>query len=142
MPYWGYDLLKPVRRARYLRERGAALFGQLMLHWFIFCLYMVILPQLVLSPETLLSAKIWAYLGFTGCFALLIMAWLSYLSSCRQERIVVLNGVLSALLAVTYFYLAQFLSVDAITVNSGFCLLAGGLFLKMAYRQWCEADFS
>lgn len=36
LAYWGYDLLKPVKKNKYIKERGIMLLKHLFLYWIVF----------------------------------------------------------------------------------------------------------
>ena len=139
--FWGYELLKPVKKEPFILQHGFAMLMNLLLYWFLFILFFSILPGLVLENPFLNELKYWLYLFLTGSYAFVVFAWISYMSSLKSTRLMILNGLVLCLLSLLQFYEAANFPRFIILTNSTVCLLIGGIFIQATYRRWCRAEF-
>ncbi len=142
MAYWGYDLLRPVTREQYLRERGLVLALHLLVHW-LFLIWMVaVVPAWTLQPEIFSTARFWLNLSLTGIIALLTMAWLTGLSCVSSARLIILNGCLLGFVVLFFIYFSDVLPTAwLVAFNfSSLCLLIG--VVRLSYRYWLCKDMT
>ena len=141
MGYWGYDLLKPIRKNRYIKEKGIILIVHLLLYWLVFSICFAILPSLIFQSEVFVEKKYWGFIVLTGTFAFLVLSWLLLLSSSSKPKIVILNGIILCNIILFQFYFVATFSFETILSLNVICFLGGMFLLKKAYNAWCQKEF-
>ncbi|MBU0469255.1 MAG: hypothetical protein KKD07_06765 [Candidatus Omnitrophica bacterium] len=139
MMYWEYDSLKPIDKKTFILEKGYSFFRDLVLFWMLFVVYFAVISSLVLNAEILTTVKFWSYLFFTGTYGYLIMAWISYMSSCSKAKTVIFNGMCLCLLTMILMELSAF---DAVTiiVCAIASFVAGIIMLNITYARYCDKE--
>ncbi|MFC1704282.1 hypothetical protein ACFL1E_05850 [Candidatus Omnitrophota bacterium] len=141
LAYWGYDLLKPVKKNEYIKERGLILLAHLFLYWIVFCVCFAVVPSIIYQPEVFALQKFWGFIISTGIFSFMVFNWLSFLSCKSSLRVVIFNGIILSSIVLFQFYLAPKFSFGTIISISIVCLSLGFIFLKKAYYLWCQKEF-
>jgi hypothetical protein len=140
MPYWKYELLRPVQRRDYILERGFGLLGSLELFWLLLSLFVVVFPSLMLNPSALGTWRFWLYLAFTEAFCVLIFCVLLSLACLTQARKVIFYGIPFGFFILIEFYLIPFISAGSILFHLLFCYAILWRLLPAVYRQWLEKE--
>ena len=138
---WGYDLIKPVRKQRYMQEQAIVLLTNLFLYWLLFSICIAILPSIIFQPGVFMNPKFWAYLGLTGTVSFLVFCWLAFLSCVVDPTRVILNGIVLSVIVIFYFYTVPVLSFNVILSQALICTALWIMLLIQAYRAWCEKEF-
>jgi len=139
--YWGYDLLKPVKKESYVKERGVVVLRTLFSYWIVFIVCLVLIPNYVFKPEVLHTLKFWAFFLLTGTFSFLTLTWIAYLGCESDSKRVVIHGIILASLVLIYFSLMPAFSILEMVMSNVVCLTGGVILTKLAYRGWCEQEF-
>ncbi|MGE0268578.1 MAG: hypothetical protein AB7S78_09020 [Candidatus Omnitrophota bacterium] len=141
LDYAGHDLLKPVAKPQYIKERGLVLIAHWLTYWIIFSVCFALLPNIVFQPDIYLSAKFWGYLLLTGNVSFLVTAWLAWLSCSMDSRVVIINGIILSSLLIFQFYYASTFAGPLLVWNNVICLGAGLFLFRCAYWAWCRKEF-
>lgn len=141
LAYGGYDLIKPVTRPQYIKERGIVLTVHLFVYWFIFAVCFALLPNVLFKPDIYQSAQFWGFIALTGNFAFLVTAWLSWLSCSADSKMVIINGIILMTITIFQFYYAAGLSLAVLILNNAACLCGSILLFRNAYLAWCQKEF-
>jgi len=142
VPYWGYDLLKPVSRTDFVKEHGLILLCNLFIYWVILCLFFAVLPKTVHAPEHLLIPRFWAYLLVTGSYSFLVMAWMALMSRIQKPFLIVLHGIFLCSITSLQYMSSPFVTTAWEWLFTGFIYSVIALILlRAAYRRWCETEF-
>jgi len=141
MAYWGYDLLKPITKRHYFLERGIILLMHLFIYWLVFIICFALLPSIVFQPHVYKLPKFWGFLLLTGNFALFSTMWLTWISCLSDGRVIVLSGIIFSHIILFQFYFAASFSISMIIVMNIICFFFGGIFLRAAYKAWCQREF-
>lgn len=141
LAYGGYDLLKPVTRPQYIKERGVVLTAHLLTYWIIFAVCFALLPNIIFQPDIYRSAKFWGFLLLTGNCSFLVTAWLTWLSCSSDSRVVIINGIVLSSLLIFQFYYASTFAGPLLVWNNVICLGAGLFLFRCAYSAWCQKEF-
>ncbi len=139
--YWGYDLLKPIKKNQYMKERGIILIVHLLFYWLIFSLCFAILPSFVFQPEVFDEKKYWGFMLLTGTFAFLVLSWLALLSCSSKSKVVIINGIFLSNIILFQFYFSSRFNFEAIIWLNVICVVAGLVLLSKAYSAWCQKEF-
>ena len=139
MMYWGYDSLKPIDKKTFILEKGYSFFRDLALFWVLFVVYFAVISSVVLNAEILATVKFWSYLFFTGMYGFLIMAWISYMSSCPKAKTVIFNGMGLCLLTMMLMEMSVF-DVVQIIVCAIASFAAGMVMLNISYARYCDKE--
>ena len=140
MPYWKYELLKPIQRRDYILERGFGLLGSLELFWLLLSLFIVIFPSILLNPAALGTWRFWLYLVFTETFCVLIFSVLLSLICIKQTRKVIFYGIPFGFFIIIEFYLIPFVSARSILYHLLFCYVILWKLLPAVFRQWLKKE--
>ncbi len=134
--YWEYDLLRPVTRLHYIKERGTLLVIHLLAHWLLVVWFIALVPVAVFQPAVLATVKFWLYLSLTGLGALLVLAWLAALSCTDKARIILGNGLILGVTLLFFVYYTESFTTGRLAVANIFMLAGTMLFLRGAVRGW------
>lgn len=141
MGYWGYDLLKPVKKEQYVKEQGIILLTHLLFYWLVFNLCFALLPSLILQPEVFNEKTYWGFIILTGTFSFMVLAWLVLLSGSSQSWTIVIHGILLSHIMMFLFYFASRLNFEAIMGLNALCVAVGIIMLNKARFAWCQKEF-
>ncbi|MCR4337537.1 MAG: hypothetical protein NUV91_07010 [Candidatus Omnitrophica bacterium] len=137
---WGRELLFPMERKRFIKEKGMNLLIQIYLLWLFLFILIILLPYMLLMPEFLMTAKFWSEILLTACFPLAGFGALTSLRdlSPRQSAFAFLGIV-----TITIFQMMQIKNLDVpiLLMESFAWLFIGVLLIKMSYHKWCQTEF-
>ncbi|MDP2653479.1 MAG: hypothetical protein Q8Q08_05540 [Candidatus Omnitrophota bacterium] len=139
--YLGYDLLKPVRKTRFLLERGALLSMDFACYWLLFAVYFALLPAKILSPDLLTAWKLWAFLLLAGGFGFFSLQWIVYMAALTSPKKVIFNGLFSCALTQVEFMLVPHLAADDMVIHAIVWLIGATWFQKLGYDRWKGGEF-
>lgn len=141
LAYCEYDLLKPVTREQYYKERGIILLWQLLGYWLIFAVCFAILPNIIYSPELFASVKFWMFLLLTANVALMLTVWLVWLACISNQKAVLVSGFALSNVLMFQFYYSEIFSVNVIFVSNLLCVGIILILIRKAFRAWCQKEF-
>ena len=142
MAYLSYDLLKPVRKAQFMKERGAVLLQDFLVYWMLFVIYFAVGPNQILQPEVLATGKFWSYLFLTFSYGIMSLAWIAYMAALTSTRSVIINGILSCSLTQVEFMVVGYLPMEVMVINALVCAAGGVVLTVMAYQRWCGKELA
>lgn len=140
MAYWEFDLMRPVSKQQYLWERGVVYLLNFCMYWFVLIVCFAVFPAIINRPEMLTSGKFFGFLLLTGTFALLVMAWLTWLSCSSNAKEVIFHAFVIGSVILLQYYCAPGLTSRTLVYVNGICLCGGIMFLRKAYLAWCQKE--
>ena len=141
MAYWGYDLLKPISKVQYIKERGVLLFISLFLYWSLFSICFAFLPSIIYKPDVFVLKKFWGFMLLTWSFSFMLLSWIIWLSSKSNTRVFILNGIILGSITLFQFYLAPKSTIGMIVIANTIYLLMGATLLKFGFQAWSKKEF-
>lgn len=139
--FWAYDILRPVSKARFLREQAVQMVSFVGFYFILFILSLVVVPAALYHQEILGQASLWGYVMLCGNVALLAAASIALLNCYTQPWFVMGYGVLTGTLVLIYFYFVEHIPWPQLMVSNGM-LGALNIFLAiMAYRAWRRKEY-
>ncbi len=141
MIFWNFDLIKPVRRSNFFKEQGIKFIGNLCVYWLIIAVYFGFVPDWVSGAKQIYQPHFWAFIFLTFSFSIFCFSWLAALSAMKDERAVVGNGFVLCVIILAEFYLGSKAPTIWLLANAFLCLILAGLFLKLAFKKWMDAEF-
>jgi len=139
--FWGYDILKPLDKKKYMGQQGIVLLISLVFYWALFAVYLGVLPNIVFHPSLIVAQRFWAYLIFTFDFSFLILCWLVLLSGLKSPVAVMAQVVAMGMVALVYFFMVSQFSFKELIGHMIACTLAGLYLCVKAYQVWCDKEF-
>jgi hypothetical protein len=145
-PTLGFDSLRPLRRAEYLRERALAITVDTAQLWFVLAA-VIIGAAAVLSPPTLRLWDFWLSVAGSVFLQVPVLAVLFWVLRFRSTRIYSVMGAAIALLMMGVISLApearfSLLTSQATPFIAGGVVLLSMLILCDAYRRWLRTDLA
>ena len=135
-----YALLRPVRRESLALQWGVLLALALLASWMLTSVLFGVIPAMLWGLPFLHELKFWVYVLFTGAFAQMTLAWLMYVSTCKDQRRAVGLVVLYGVYALVEFWSVPAYEVRTILMHIGFVAVAGIVFATTSYYRWCREE--
>jgi len=139
--FWGYDTLRPLPKAQYIRDQIAGMFVQAGAYWVLTVLVLGLGPAKMFYGPDFLSASLGGYFFLTGCLLFLILSVLILLMTVEKVFwLLVHGGLLSAVILMLFDRAAGLTAAGYIFI--GWACLAGGLiYIKQGYHAWCRKEY-
>jgi hypothetical protein len=141
MAYLGYDLLKPIRKSEFMKERGIILGQDFLSYWLLFVMYFAVLPNKILMPEILGTVKLWNYLLLTFGYGFLTLAWIAYMATLDNPKSVIINGISLCILSQMQFMGSGIFTAELMAISAFLSFAGAGLLTRAAYKKWCQMEF-
>lgn len=140
MAYWIFDLIKPVDKKEFIRERAITYGLYSGVSWLLFCLYFAVIPNIWLKTTIWQTSKFWLYLLLTGCYSFMTMAWMAYLAALTETRRVILSGIILCVVTQAEFMLMPYGTINVLWWNILLVIILAGFLTRLAFRRWCEVE--
>jgi hypothetical protein len=139
--YWAQELLKPVSRTAFLKERGLVLCFQLLVRWLVLIFYFSVLPLLIARQGLVFDKKFWAYVLLTGVFSFLTFAWTVYMAAIKDERWVLAHGILLCVWVEVEILAVELVSARGMVIHLVVALVCAAMLTQRAFCLWKEKEF-
>lgn len=139
--FWGYDILRPISRQRYLTDQIAGALLRFFEYWSLIVIVLGVIPALLFYPPQFVS---WDLLGFfllSGSILFLIISVLVYITATEDNLAIIVNFGLLAYVALLFFEPAVFLDLRGYILTCLVCLAGGLIYIFRGYHAWCRKEY-
>ncbi len=139
--FWGYDVVRPVSRRRYISEHMVSVCLEALWYWVLTVLVLGVVPSLFFHFEQRVGMHFAGFFGLSGSLLFLTLAVLiSMVASENTVSFIVNAGLLSGIVAVLFGVSAD-MTVQSYILCCWACLASGLIFIKRGYHAWCEKEY-
>lgn len=139
--FWGYDLIKPVEREAYIKQRGIKLGAHLVVYWLSAVVFIGIMPSILVYPDELGKASFWMFVLLTGVFSIFVAAYIFWAASLKNTWGTLVTGVLVGLCILLMLFASPRLTLFPMIQLIGVYALCGCALVRWGYLAWCDKEY-